>query len=114
MVLEYGVDKIIELARKQGVIRPRDLTRLGMSVARLRGLVVNGTLTKTGRGLYTLSDFDVTEFHSLVEAGRAQSKAVICLLTALNFHGLGTQIPRQVWVAVPYGTRISATSVPMR
>jgi predicted transcriptional regulator of viral defense system len=71
-------------------------------------------MPKAGRGLYTLTDYDVTEHHTLVEAVRAQSKSVICLLSALSFHGLGTQIPHEVWVSIPYGARISKTTVPMR
>lgn len=108
------MDQIISLASEQGVIRPRDLTARGINAARLRRLVRDGEMIKSGRGLYTLAGFDVTEFHSFVEAVRAQSKSVICLLSALSFHGLGTQLPHQVWVSVPYGTRISASDLPMR
>lgn len=103
------MQQIIALAHEQGVIRPRDLTALGVSSTNLRNLVQKGIMIKTGRGLYTLADYDFTEFHSLVAAVRAQSKGVICLLSALSFHNLGTQLPHQVWVAIPYGARVSKT-----
>jgi predicted transcriptional regulator of viral defense system len=109
------MDQILELARERGIIRPRDLTMLGIDPNHLRSLVQSGAIKKTGRGLYSLTDFDVTESHSLVAAARAQSKGVICLLSALSFHGVGTQLPYQVWVAVPHGARITKTDgVPMR
>ena len=109
------MNRIVELARERGVIRPRDLTLLGINRNRLRDLVRSGEIVKTGRGLYTLAEFDVTESHTLVEAVRAQSNGVICLLSALSFHGLGTQLPHEVWIAVPYGGRITKTdAVPMR
>lgn len=109
------MQQIIELAQERGVIRPRDLRALGISPTNLRRLVQHGVMIKAGRGLYTLTDFDVTEHHSLVAAVRVQSKAVVCLLSALTFHGVGTQLPHQVWVSVPYGARISnSDAVPMR
>lgn len=107
--------KITAFAREQGVIRPRDLAALGLHHRYLHQLVAEGAMVRSGRGLYTLTDFDVTEAHSLVEATRAQSNGVVCLLSALNFHGLGTQLPFQVWLAVPHGNRIARTRpVPTR
>lgn len=107
--------RIIALARERGVVRPRDLGAIGISPTYLRGLVADGTVLRSGRGLYTLADYDLTEAHTLVEAVRTQSKAIVCLLSALSFHGLGTQLPHQVWLAVPYGGRISKNdAVPMR
>ena len=109
------MQQIITLAQERGIIRPRDLYALGINPTNLRRLVKSGVLTKAGRGLYTLTDFDVTEHHSLVAAVRVQSNAVVCLLSALSFYGLGTQLPHQVWVSVPYGGRVSnSDAVPMR
>jgi len=108
------MQQILSLAHEQGVIRPRDLSALGINPAQLRRLVLDGAMVKAGRGLYMLSDYDVTEHHSLVEAIQAQSKGVICLLSALNFHSLGTQLPHQVWVSIPFGARISTKAMSMR
>lgn len=112
------MDKKVELeafARKQGIVRPRDLACLGVNSHNMRRLVADGVFIKTGRGMYMLAEFEATEAHSLVEAVQTQSKGVICLLSALSFHQLGTQLPHQVWLAVPYGGRISKKeTVPMR
>ncbi len=106
---------IVALAREKGVVRPRDLASLGVSPTYLSRLVEEGTMLRSGRGLYTLADYETTESHSLVEAVRVQSRGVVCLLSALAFHGLGTQLPHQVWLAVPYGSRIAkGQGVPMR
>lgn len=71
-------------------------------------------MRRVSRGLYTLANYEATEAHTLVEAVNSQSKAVVCLLSALSFYGIGTQIPFQVWLAIPYGTRISKREYPPR
>jgi predicted transcriptional regulator of viral defense system len=107
--------QIIALARERAIIRPSDLVAAGLKPEYLRQLVEEGQMIKSARGLYTLANFEVSEAHSLVEAVRAQSKGVICLLSALNFHDLGTQLPHQVWIGVPYGSWISHRDlVPVR
>lgn len=98
---------LLAFARERGVVRPKDLVPIGVSPAYLRRLVEDGAMVRSARGLYTLKDFEVTESHTLVEAVRAQSRGVVCLLSALAFHDLGTQLPFRVWLAVPYGARIS-------
>lgn len=108
------MQQLLALAQEQGVIRPRDLVGHGLSAAPLRRLVRDGVMIRTGWGRYTLANYDTTEFHSLVEAVRTQSHSVICLLSALSFHGLGTQLPHQVWVAIPYGARLSARAALLR
>lgn len=101
--------------QNQGVVRPRDLAVLGMDTHDLRRLVADGLLIRSGRGIYTPADYEITEAHSLVEAIQTQSKGVVCLLSALSLHQLGTQLHHQVWVAIPFGARVTANeTVPMR
>ena len=52
-----------------------------------------------------MADAPITEFHSLAEVGKRLSNATVCLLSALVFHGITTQIPSEVWVALPRGSR---------
>lgn len=66
----------------------------------VRRLTSKGELTRVGRGLYALPIVEPTEHHTLAEVARRVPKGVFCLLTALRFHGLGTQHPREVWLAV--------------
>lgn len=93
-------ERTLKLAQKSGAIRPRDLASHGIAPVYLRRLVKEGKLTQSGRGLYCLPNFKVTEFHSLAEAGKRVPKGTVCLLSALRFHRLTTQAPFEVWMAI--------------
>jgi predicted transcriptional regulator of viral defense system len=97
--------KILVLAKRSGVLRPKDLDPLGIPHAYLQRLVEAGDLERIGRGLYTIPGAKVTEHHSLVEAARRVPHGVVCLLSALRFHGLTTQAPFEVWIAVDANAR---------
>jgi predicted transcriptional regulator of viral defense system len=92
--------KILDLAAETGLLRPRDLERQGISRAYLGRLVRSGELERVGRGLYRIPGADVTEHHSLVEVMTRVPRGVVCLLSALRFHGLTTQNPFEVWLAI--------------
>jgi predicted transcriptional regulator of viral defense system len=103
---------LLKLARKQGVLRPRDLQPAGIPRVYLKQLLDQGKLLKTGRGLYVCADTAFTENHSLAEAAKLVPKGVVCLLSALRFHDLTTENPAEVWIAVPRGTRPPKSSAP--
>ena len=66
-------------------------------------------------GLYRLRDADVTEHATLVTVSKRFPKGVICLLTALRLHGIGTQSPREVWMALRRGSAIPRNvNIPVR
>jgi predicted transcriptional regulator of viral defense system len=94
------MEEVLELVRKIGVVRPRDLKPKEIPQDYLWRLHRRGLLTRVGRGLYTLSEADITENHSLAEAERRVPHGVICLLSALRFHGITTQLPHEVWIAI--------------
>lgn len=107
--------QIITLARKRGVLRPRDLGPLGIPRRVLSEMTESGTLLRTGRGLYALADADASEHHSLAEAQARVPAGVVCLLSALRFHGLTTQNPWEVWMAVtPESRRPKVDHPPLR
>jgi predicted transcriptional regulator of viral defense system len=56
------------------------------------------------------ADADVTEFHTFAEAAKRVPKGIICLLSALRFHNIGTQNPFEVWMAS--GEKIVARAPP--
>jgi predicted transcriptional regulator of viral defense system len=82
------------------VFRPRDVAAAGLSRTALGRLVAAGTIDRVGRGLYTPANAKVTQHHTLVEAAKRVPAGVICLLSALMFHGLTTQNPYEVWIAI--------------
>jgi len=94
-------DKKVLIARikKLGLARPSDLE--DVTRARLTHLVECGDIVRPARGLYAVAEHSPTEDHSLAQVAKRVRPAVFCLLTALRFHGLTTQAPAEVWIALP-------------
>lgn len=67
---------------------------------------------RRGRGLYALPDGEISEHHSLAEAAVRVPSGVVCLLSALRFHDLGTQSPHQVWLAIHPKARLPRVDQP--
>jgi predicted transcriptional regulator of viral defense system len=100
-----GRERILRLARRRRVIAAAEVTRAGIHGQELSRLVREGALERVARGLYHLPDRPVTEHHALALAARAVPSGVICLLSALGFHNIGTQIPSEVWIALDRSAR---------
>src|SRR5438876_7973092 len=92
---------VARMVRKAGVFRPRELDHMGIPREYLRQAKDRGLVRQVGRGLYVADGSRVTEHHTLVEAAKRVPHGVICLLSALRFHGLTTQAPHEVWLALP-------------
>jgi predicted transcriptional regulator of viral defense system len=92
--------EVLNLARSKGVLRARDLAEKGYPRSTLSRLIKKGVLQRLSRGLYSAVDADFTEHQTLVEVAKTYPNAVVCLLSALLFHNLTTQLPRRVWLAV--------------
>jgi predicted transcriptional regulator of viral defense system len=80
--------------------RPRDVLRLGMSFHQLQRLAAEGSVEKLGGGLYRLSEVEPNELETFAMVAAAAPNAIVCLLTALQIHGIGTQSPHEVWIAL--------------
>ena len=80
--------------------RPRDLAPLGISHRQLQGLVSQGIAENFGNGLYRLTDVPATELETTAMVAAAIPNAVVCLLTALCIHEIGTQLPHETWIAL--------------
>ncbi|MCC6488069.1 MAG: type IV toxin-antitoxin system AbiEi family antitoxin domain-containing protein [Candidatus Hydrogenedentes bacterium] len=87
------------------VFSPRDLEDLGLSYYELRKAEDRGTVERVSRGLYRLSRVEPTEHHSLALVCAQVPDAILCLLSALSYHEIGTQLPREVWIGIPRGNR---------
>jgi predicted transcriptional regulator of viral defense system len=95
-----------------GVLRPSQLKEYGVQRAVLARLTAAGQLEKVARGLYRLPDAPVSERESLVTIAVKVPQAVFCLLSALQIHELTTQLPRQVWIAMPQGSHTPKIDYP--
>ena len=93
-------DKLFELIRRKQVVRPRDLEHANIPRTYLNRLAGRGQLQRIERGLYTAESLPASEHISLLEVSRRVPTGVICLLSALNFHEIGTQAPHEVWIAI--------------
>ena len=99
------LQKIMQYIGKHGMVRPRDIEAMGLPREYLIRLHRQGKLNRSGRGIYTVPDANVTERHSYAEVAKRVPEAVICLLSALAFHESTTQSPASVWIALRKGAR---------
>lgn len=94
-------ERVLRSARARGILRPRDLDRLGIPRTALSRLERQGRLVRLGRGLYAVPEAaGRSEHQALVEVAKRVPHAVVCLLSALRFHDLTTQSPFDVWIAI--------------
>jgi predicted transcriptional regulator of viral defense system len=95
--------KALDLLATQGISRLTELLKAGITAATVSRMERNGEVVRIARGLYQLPNAPLTSMHSLAEAIKRQSKAVVCLVSALAFHGLTDQIPSKIWLAIGKG-----------
>ena len=88
-----------------GLLRTKDAIRLGIHPRTLYGMRDAGELEQISRGYYRLTDLPQLGNPDLVATALAVPKGVICLVSALSYHGIGTQIPRTVDVAIRKDTK---------
>lgn len=95
------MERAAELLRERGTLRPRDLARRDIPPDYLDRLYRLGWANRVARGLYAWPEAEVSEHHSFAQVARFVPNGVVCLLSALRFHGLTTQSPREVWLTLP-------------
>ena len=95
-------ERVLEMASKQPLVRPRDVETRGIARESLLRLYRRGLLVRPARGVYALAESPVTEHHSLAVAAKLVPRSVVCLLSALRFHGLTTQDPHEGWIAIDF------------
>lgn len=104
--------RVLDLANQKGLLRACDLDEIGAPRVTLTRLTDAGLLEKVGRGLYRLPDAPASEHESLGAIATKVPQAVFCLLTALQFHELTTQLPRHIWIAMPRGSHLPRIDYP--
>jgi len=93
---------VLAMAEQRPLLRARDLAALGLPTMALSRLVAAGRLERVARGLYSLPGRPLSEHRSLAEVALRVPQGVVCLLSALRVHGIGTQAPFEVWLAIPH------------
>jgi predicted transcriptional regulator of viral defense system len=89
--------------------RPRDLGPLAVSFPKLQQLVAAGSIEKVGRGLYRLAEAEQDELETIAMVSSAVRSGIVCLLSALRIHDIGTQSPWEVWLALDRKARKPAS-----
>lgn len=84
----------------RGMARLAELREAGVTAATMTRMERDGEVIRLARGLYQLPDAPLDTHHSLAEAAKRVPKGVVCLVSALAFHGLTDQLPSQVWLAI--------------
>ena len=97
--------RALRLIERLGLARPAELEARGVSRSLLYGLVREGVVERRARGIYVSARHATTEAHTLAQVAKRVPRGVFCLLTALRFHGLTTQAPARVWIALPEKAR---------
>lgn len=100
------LETLLQLAAGQGLLRSRDLAERGIPRQYLAIACERGLLERIDRGLYGIPNVIQTEHRSLVEVCKRAPQGVICLLSALQYHGLTTQSPFEVWLAIGESSKI--------
>lgn len=97
--------RILSLVQPKGYVTARAVSRAGIHTQELTRLVADEILERVGPGRYRLASAEISEHHGLVLAAAAAPGGVICLLSALALHGIGSQLPAEVWLALERGCR---------
>lgn len=96
--------KVMAMTEKRTIFRARDLAAAGIPNFALTRLVAAGKLERVARDVYARVDAPLSAYRSLAEVSFRVPGGVICLLSALRYHEIGTQSPHDVWVAIPPGS----------
>lgn len=92
--------RLLAFVHRQGIVRTRDLDDIGVPREVLKRLTDRGELVRRSRGVYVLPQHEPTRHTDLAEVCARASNATVCLVTALDFHELTTQVPHAVWLMI--------------
>ncbi len=93
--------RLLQLAKAQNILTAREIRKAGIHSQEITRALASGELNRIARGQYQWSEQTPSAHESLILASNAMPQAVGCLLTALSFHGIGSQLPADLWLALP-------------
>src|SRR5882757_10604727 len=95
---------LLVFRERGGTLRTRDMIALGVHTDALYALRESGRVVQLGRGLYRLAEVGEAEHPDLAVVAARAPNAAVCLISALSYHEITTQIPSSVHLAVPRGS----------
>ncbi len=88
------------LLEARGIVRLVELRSAGVTAATVSRMERAGEVMRLARGLYQLPNAPLDAAHSLAEVAKRLPKGIVCLVSALAFHGLTDQLPKKIWLAI--------------
>jgi len=111
-VSRTDLKRVLSFAQRRGSVTRREVAAAGIHTQAISRLVRDGALERVSRGRYRLPNAPVSEQHGLVLVSAAVPHGVLCLLSALSFHEIGTQLPHEVWIAIDRRSRRPSLQYP--
>ena len=105
MPITTHIDRLVRHAKQHGIVRARDLHTLGIPSMALHRAVARGQIVRRARGVYVMPDHAITRHTDVAAVAARTPKAIVCLVSALDFHGLTTQVPHAVWIMLQKSAR---------
>ena len=111
MPVQSQRQQVMDLFASTTILRTREIVCHGIDAKTIQRMVAEGELVQLSRGVYSIpeTDIEIESYHSLAQAQRIVERGVGCLVTALAYHDIGTQLPARICMAVPRGSRIPKT-----
>lgn len=106
------LDELEKALEERGVLRVGDLVPMGFPKSYLSELEKRGRAAKQTRGVYMHPQADIPVHYSMALACQKVPGGVLCLLSALVYHGVGTQNPHEVWVAIDGKAKLPKSEYP--
>jgi predicted transcriptional regulator of viral defense system len=112
MPLQAEQRALTQFRKAGGILRTSQALERGIHPRILYHLRDEGRLEEVSRGLFRIADLPPLSEPDLITVAGRVPRAVICLLSALHFHGLTVEIPHEVSIALPPGTKSPAIAHP--
>ncbi|MBT64598.1 MAG: transcriptional regulator [Puniceicoccaceae bacterium] len=106
------LEKLEKILKARGILRVGELAPMGFPLSYLSELEKREKAIKHARGVYMHPDADIPNHYSLALACQQSPNGVICLLSALAYHEIGTQNPQDVWIAIDGKAKAPKTDYP--
>jgi predicted transcriptional regulator of viral defense system len=103
---------LTDLLKRQPIVRAFELRSAGLHPPTISRAVADGELVRIARGLYQRANGEIDARQSLAEASKLVPRGVVAMTSALAFHGLTDQMPRQIWIAISPKDWAPVTSYP--
>jgi predicted transcriptional regulator of viral defense system len=106
------MNRLLRHIKRHGVVRAKDLRAIGIPSVVLHRAVDRGQIARCARGVYVLPHHAATRHTDLATVAARNPKAIVCLVSALDFYGLTTQVPHAVWIMLQKSARLPAIKSP--